>query len=264
MSNESPAPAVFDAYARYYDLLYRDKDYAGEAQFVHQKLQAHGVPGPKLLELGAGTGRHGVELHRLGYEVTGVDLSENMIAQARSRVAGLRGAAVAAPHFEVGDIRTVRLARTFDAVISLFHVISYQVTLEDLRAAVETAAQHLRRDGVLIFDFWYGPAVLSDPPTVRVKRLEDDAIKVTRIAEPDFMPNENRVAVNYQVLMQNKADGVISEIRETHTMRYLFLPEIRALLSEQNLGLVDSGAWRAERPLGRDTWYGWVAAKIGR
>lgn len=63
--------SVFDAYARYYDLLYREKDYAGEAAFVDQQLRKNGCAGSAMLELGCGTGRHAIELARLGWSLTG-------------------------------------------------------------------------------------------------------------------------------------------------------------------------------------------------
>jgi hypothetical protein len=66
-----------------------------------------------------------------------------------------------------------------DAVImsafTIFHVFSYQTTNGDLVAALTTAKEHLNPDGILIFDCWYGPAVLSNKPTIRVKTIEDDA-----------------------------------------------------------------------------------------
>jgi len=90
----------------------------------------------------------------------------------------------------------------------------------------ETAAQHLRHDGVFIFDYWYGPGVLSDPPAIRQKRLENEDIEVFRIAEPVMHPNENVVDVNYCVQVKQKDNGKITELNETHRMRYLFIPEI--------------------------------------
>jgi SAM-dependent methyltransferase len=147
-----------------------------------------------------------------------------------------------------------------DAVISLFHVMSYQTANADLEAAMATAAAHLRPGGVFLFDFWYGPAVLSDPPVVRVKRLEDEAISVIRLAEPELQPNRNQVIVNYQVLIKDKSTGLNQEVRESHCMRYLFLPELEYLLEHQGLRMAGSGAWCSGRPLGRDTWYGWAVA----
>lgn len=258
--NES-ANGVFDAYAEYYDLLYKDKDYAQEAGMVHQHLKAGGLTGPSLLELGCGTGRHAVEFSALGHSVTGVDMSEGMVRQALARSRTLPADQASRLTFQTGDVRTVRVSRSFDTVVSLFHVMCYQTSSADLQAALRTASRHLSAEGLFLFDFWYGPAVLNDPPVVRVKRLENESVAVTRIAEPTFLPNQNCVRVDYQVFVRNKRTQEVSEIRESHLMRYLFLPEIESCLEDEGLTLVTSGAWSGPRPLGMDTWYGWALAR---
>lgn len=255
---------VFDEYARYYDLLYRDKDYAGEAQFVHEQLARYGGRPVNLLELGCGTGRHAIEFGRLGYRVSGLDLSPGMVEQAKARALTLTDIEQNRLSFQVGDVRSARLAGKFDAVVSLFHVMSYQVGDDDLRAVYKTAANHLKPGGLFLFDFWYGPAVLSDPPVVRVKRLEDDDLQVTRLAEPEQHPARNSVIVNYDVFLKNKRTGVISEIRESHPMRYLFLPEMERLFALEGMMLIASGGWRTSTALGNGTWYGWVMGRMNR
>ena len=200
---------VFGAYSRYYNLLYQDKDYDGEAEYVHNLIRKHQPGATSILNLGCGTGRHDLLLAQMGYEVTGIDQSEEMLAVATSQLSSLISQQECAHpsnlnsrqgslSFQQGDIRTIRLNKTFDVVTSLFHVISYQTTNDDLRAAFATARAHLKPGGIFIFDCWYGPAVLTDRPAVRVKRLEDTAIFVTRIAEPVMHPNDNIVDVNYQ------------------------------------------------------------------
>ena len=113
--------------------------------------------------------------------------------------------------FETGQIESLRMEARFDVVVSLFHVMSYLATDRDLQSAFDTARYHLKPDGIFIFDCWYGPAVLTDPPSVRVKRVGNDVVEVIRIAEPEVMPNENIVTVNYQVLVLHKASGKIME-----------------------------------------------------
>lgn len=262
--SEQPAQGtgVFDQYARYYDLLYREKDYAGEARFVSERLKSHGGTESELLELGCGTGRHGVEFARLGYRVTGVDLSENMVSQAQARAKSLPASMAEQLQFSTGDVRTVRLGRKFDAAISLFHVMSYQTTTEDLRAAFKTAAMHLKPGGLFLFDFWHGPAVVADPPVVRVKRLEDADLEVTRIAEPEIQSARNCVVVNYQIFLKDKRTGGLSELRESHPMRYLFLPEMVEMLAVQGLKVVDSGGWCSGQGLSPKTWFGFVIARL--
>ncbi|HEY4744175.1 MAG TPA: class I SAM-dependent methyltransferase, partial [Desulfuromonadaceae bacterium] len=155
---------TFDQYARYYDLLYRDKDYAAEADFVAGLLLAHAPEARTLLELGCGTGRHAEFLARQGFAVHGVDRSEGMLADAGRRRENLPDDVRGRLAFSPGDARDVRLGRHFDAVVSLFHVMSYMAEGRDLEHAFATARAHLAPGGVFLFDFWYGPAVLSDRP----------------------------------------------------------------------------------------------------
>lgn len=246
--------SVFGAYARYYDLLYRDKDYAGEAQYVHKLIQSYAPSARSILELGCGTGAHAVLLAREGYRIHGVDLSTGMLEWARSRLVEMPPEQASRLEFSQGDIRTVRINAKFDAVISLFDVISYQTTNKDLRAAFVTAKVHLKPGGVFIFDCWYGPAVLSDCPAVRVKRVEDEEIVITRIAEPVMYPNENCVDVNYHVFIKHKASGTVEELHECHRMRYLFMPEVQELFVGAELEMVAAYEWMTYRQPGFDTW----------
>jgi SAM-dependent methyltransferase len=236
--------SVFEAYAKYYDLLYREKDYAGEAAYVHNLIQRDFPGARSLLELGSGTGRHAVMLAERAYEVSGVDRSPEMVALAQARALELGCARVG---FSQGDIRSVRLGRTFDVVVSLFHVMSYQTTHEDLAAATATAAAHLGPGGGFIFDCWYGPAVLMQRPEVRVKRLEDDHIALTRVAEPTLLLSENIVDVNYTMFVRDKKTQELSSFDEIHSMRYLFLPEVRRLLNDAGLDLLRTEEWLTGR-----------------
>jgi SAM-dependent methyltransferase len=254
---------VFGAYSRYYNLLYRDKDYAGEASYVRSLIQRHHPQAKTVLDLGCGTGRHAALLAGMGYSLTGVDRSEEMLAVARSQAAA-NVDAKSIPEFAQGDIRSVRLGKTFDVVISLFHVMCYQITNADLRAAFVTAREHLNPGGVLIFDCWYGPAVLTDRPAVRIKRLEDEEILVTRLAEPVVHANENVVDVNYQVFVRDKRQGSVDELSETHRMRYLFTPEVALLLDAVNLQMKEVSGFMTDREPGFETWNAVFAATRDR
>jgi SAM-dependent methyltransferase len=186
---------VFGGYARYYDLLYRDKDYRGETDFVERLIRRHAPDACRILELGCGTGIHGIMLAEKGYEIVGLDRSEDMLSAAAQRVAGLSQAIAKRVRFIRGDVRDFQVEGRFDAVVSLFHVLSYQLTNDDLRAVFSRVKTHLAPGGAFIFDCWYGPAVLTDRPTIRVKRFADDSTSVTRIAVPTLHPNLNRVDI---------------------------------------------------------------------
>jgi SAM-dependent methyltransferase len=247
------AHTVFDAYSRYYDLLYRDKDYAGEASYIASQLRRYAPAAVRILELGCGTGGHAEHLARIGFAVCGVDQSGTMLAEAAARKAGLPPEEAAKLSFAPGDARSVRMGESYDAVISLFHVMSYQTTNADLEAVFATAAAHLRPGGLFLYDFWYGPAVLAQRPEARVKRLEDERIRVTRNARPAMHDDERVVEVHYAVSIEDKDSGAVQHLRETHRMRYLFLPELvtlRGAAFEERA----SRAWLSEDAPGPQSW----------
>lgn len=242
---------TFNAYAEYYDLIYSEKNYSGEARYVHNLIQQYCPSAQSILELGCGTGGHALHFANFGYDVLGVDKSSTMVEQAKIRSAltsGKSGNLV----FHTADIRTVRIGKTYDVVLALFHVMSYQVSNTDLRLAIETAASHLNPGGLFIFDCWYGPGVLTDPPTTRVRRFTKNQVSVTRIAEPLHYPNEDRVDVNYEIFVEHP-NGT-ERIRETHSMRYLFVPEVEQLLGNADLKLITTKTWMLEQTPVLDTW----------
>jgi hypothetical protein len=117
-----------------------------------------------------------------------------------------------------------------------------------------TVKKHLSTNGIFIFDCWYGPAVLTDRPVVRIKRLEDNNISVTRIAEPELECKNNLVNVIYDVKIRDKNTNILHEIKETHKMRYLFNTDIDFVLNSTGLKLVHDEEWMTGKPLGFDTW----------
>ena len=76
---------VFDAYSAYYDLLYKEKDYAGEVEYILSLLANQGVTEGEILELGCGTGKHAEQFAQKGFSVHGVDLSPSMGSEAERR-----------------------------------------------------------------------------------------------------------------------------------------------------------------------------------
>jgi SAM-dependent methyltransferase len=246
--------SVFAGYSRYYDLLYRDKDYAGEASYVAGLIRQHAPSAKSLLEIGCGTGAHAVELAQLGFDVAGVDMSEGMLEAADARRSSLTPDLSAKLEFAHGDARTVRMGKKFDAVISLFHVMSYQTSNSDLAAAFATARAHLAPGGVFVFDCWYGPAVLRQWPAITEKNLSDDSTEVARRAEPVIHASENVVDVNYTVVVTDKVTRASETLRETHRMRYLFTPEVEVALTAAGMTLIDSRGWMTDSPPGFETW----------
>lgn len=251
--------SVFNKYSKYYNLLYKDKNYISETDYIVELIRKNTLNSKTILELGCGTGSHALCFAEKGFSVNGVDLSEGMVKSANEKK--MESQYSEKLNFELGDVRTYTTNKKFDAIISLFHVISYQVTNNDLKNAFMTAKKNLSPDGVFIFDCWYGPGVLSDPPTVRVKRLEDDEIHVSRFAEPVVHSMENIVDVNYHLIIRDKANHSYEELNETHRMRYLFYPEVEMMLSQVGMKIVSFTKWMEFDQPSLNTWYACFCAK---
>jgi len=117
---------VFDEYARYYDLLYQDKDYQAEVDYVAALIRRFHTDARSILELGSGTGKHTRLLANRGYTVHGIERSPEMLAKALETLEAVQKEPKARRlSFSQGHIRNVRLPEQFDAVIALFHVSSY-------------------------------------------------------------------------------------------------------------------------------------------
>ncbi len=223
----------FEGYSVVYDVLYREKDYQAETAFLKTIFDKYAKSPPQtILDLGCGSGGHALEMARRGYQVTGVDQSYGMLDLAKRKAlrAGLSTELCNA------DIRLLDLGRTFDVVIAMFAVMSYQASNEDLDLALQAARRHLGPGGLFVFDCWFGPAVLAQRPTDRYKVVEDGDIRVIRFATPtlDLLPQT--VRVDYKTF-RLRAGHVLDEVNESHLMRFLFPQEIGHLLDKAGFQL---------------------------
>jgi SAM-dependent methyltransferase len=133
---------LYDELAEWWPLFSAPADYAEEAAFFARVLTDACKPAPRtVLELGSGGGNNGLYL-KSKFEMTLVDLSPQMLTVSCKLNPECE-------HRE-GDIRTVNLGRTFDAVF-IHDAIAYMTTTADLAAAIGTAYRHCRAGGVVLF-----------------------------------------------------------------------------------------------------------------
>lgn len=250
---------VFAEYAPWYDLLYRDKDYAAETSFVEARLRDHGVASGKLLDLGCGTGLHALAFARRGWNVAGVDLSGEMIANAKARAAKA-GLLIS---FRQGDACEIGPERDFDAVVSLFHVASYQTSREALAAMFRTAHAALKPGGVFFFDYWYGGAVLAQGVETRVKVIEQKPLRLTRIAQSEHDERTATVTVNYTLFCEDTDRATIRRTDEAHRMRYWFPFEIDAALAGCSFQPAVHAAWLTQDAPNTKSWAAYTVARKG-
>jgi len=247
-----------DLYSQYYDLLYQDKDYITESDYIEGLIKSHSSETKSILDLGCGTGKHDELLCDKGYTVHGVDISEEMLEIAEIRRKGKEDKLT----FSQSDITQLHLNQKFDTIVSLFHVMSYQNTNIALDKIFAGIRDHLNEDGLFIFDFWYGPAVLTDLPKTTVKRLENEHIKVTRIAESKMHAQLNTVDVEFNIFVTQKESGELIENKELHTMRYFFDTELEILCDKHGFSIEKKHNWLSYSNPSFDSWnVVWVLKK---
>ncbi|MEW6172018.1 MAG: methyltransferase domain-containing protein [Bacillota bacterium] len=244
---------VFNSgYADAYDAIYSDKDYEAECDLIERIFRDNSGSIISILDLGCGTGNHLIPLAQRGYELTGIDRSESMLAHARSKVDRLSHSVNITLH--QGDVRNLELNRHFDAAIMMFAVLGYQLENRDVLSALHTVRRHLRPGGLFLFDVWYGPAVLHQRPSQRIKVIPTHKGKILRVSSGELDTGRHICKVYFH-LWRLEENRVAAETTESHSMRYFFPLELNLFLECSGFAPVRLGAFpEFERDPDETTW----------
>lgn len=134
--------------ARYYDALYGSRDYEAAARSLHERIRLLRPGARRLLDVGCGTGKH-LQVLRQWYEVEGVDVSADLLAVARDRLAGVT--------LYQQDMIVMDTGRRYDVITCLFSAIAYVRTAVNLRRTVERVCHHLEPGGLVVLEPYFSP-----------------------------------------------------------------------------------------------------------
>lgn len=224
--------SCYGKYASVYDVLYSDKPYKAEAQFIDDCFHRYGnAQINKILELACGTGSHSLELERKGYEIIATDFSEEMIKCAKRKANHTKSKI----DFRVQDMRLLNLPeRSFDAILCLFDSIGYITSNEDLNKTFAGISKYLRMEGLFIFEFWHAAAMLRYYEPVRTRYQKTECGNLLRISETDLDFLNQIASVNYTIYeLLNK--GTFTSYTETHKSRFFLIQEMAIFLTNNGL-----------------------------
>ncbi|MEX1063449.1 MAG: class I SAM-dependent methyltransferase [Balneolaceae bacterium] len=173
----------------FYDLLYanrNEEEAARLAALIEEILPP--AQFTDILDLGCGRGRHSLTLARRGYRVTGIDLSEEAIRQARKKA---EGSGITGVEFHISDMRNP-LDQSFDAVLNLFTSFGYfKEDSENIRV-FESIYKMLRKDGILLLDYMNADWVRSTYEPSGEGEFRNVQYRITRYIEDDVIYKEIR------------------------------------------------------------------------
>ncbi|WP_316794001.1 class I SAM-dependent methyltransferase [Pedobacter frigoris] len=150
----------------FYHILYSQRNDA-EAEFLIDNLSAYLKPAAasRILDIACGRGRHAIYLNKKGYDVTGIDLSEQSIKYAQQfEQKNL--------HFFVHDMRKLSFINYFDIALNLFTSFGYFETEKDHVNALKAFRKGLKENGTLVIDYFNTEKIVKNLTHQETKTLE--------------------------------------------------------------------------------------------
>lgn len=167
----------------YYHILYKDRDYTEAAQFMDKLTAYINLPeGAEILDLACGKGRHSIYLNSLGFDVTGIDLSENSIEEA-SKFSNEK------LHFKVHNM-CIPIGKQFDAVFNLFTSFGYFEDESDNLKTLKAIKVNLKETGFGVIDFLNVDNVLEKLVSDEIKTVEGIDFHIHRSHQHGYIIKE--------------------------------------------------------------------------
>tara|TARA_B100001094_G_scaffold333124_1_gene408793 strand:- start:26582 stop:27343 length:762 start_codon:yes stop_codon:yes gene_type:complete len=173
-----------DKQAEIYDIVHGGKSYQSEVDYIINIAESNNVTTKKVLDVGCGTGMHMEGFQSRGWETQGVDISDNMLSIARSRL-------------EEGTVLEEDLDKIedkFDLAVSMFNVINHiGGRYENLEDFFRGISSKMNKNGILVFDCFNHDAFIRESPEVTTKKL-DNGFELRTI--PMASPFDSRLVLN--------------------------------------------------------------------
>lgn len=217
-----------ESYARVYDLIYKDKDYEAECDYIVSLLKKHqdGLQIRSILDIACGTGGHAIPLAQRGFLLTAQDISDAMVNIGRKKASEMALNVAWRPGVAM---QRFSYANNSDAVICMFSAIDYITSDKDLRAVLSNVRKSLRTGGLFVMDFWNAAAVKNTFTPKREKTINHEEMTVKRISTTRLDTKKYLAYINMK-LTTAKDGNILSDEEETHTCRYYNIDKMKNAL----------------------------------
>ncbi|MGQ2984772.1 class I SAM-dependent DNA methyltransferase [Flavobacterium sp.] len=204
----------------YYHILYKDRDYEEAQLFMDNLTNYLNLPeDAKILDLACGKGRHSVYLNKLGYDVTGADLSENSITEASKDSNDKL-------HFMVHDMREP-FDQKFDAIFNLFTSFGYFEDDSDNVKTLKAMCASLNEYGFGVIDFMNANYVINNLVPEEVKTVDGIDFHIKRYVKDGHIVKE----IDFEACGE--------QLHFTERVQALTLEDFEKMMDEAGIYLLD-------------------------
>jgi 2-polyprenyl-3-methyl-5-hydroxy-6-metoxy-1,4-benzoquinol methylase len=211
--------------AKYYDVMHQHRNYGQECHFADNLIQKY-CPGTKyILDICCGTGEHAIQMAKLGYKVTGIDASPDMIKLAKEKAKKV-GASI---EFSCINIHELNVIGEFQAAYCLGYTFHYMTTYSDVMSFLHTINKALLPKGLFLVDFINGWSLIEGINRDKfVYQREDATIFHFEQASLNRKKRVRHIEFYYVI---DCHDGHVKTISAEEDLRIFFDDEVQMLLS---------------------------------
>lgn len=220
--------------AEYYDLMRQYRDYDKECQFTNNLIQRHHLGTKKVLDICCGTGEHAIRMAKLGYEVTGIDLSQDMlnIATEKAKRAGV------SIDFRCVDVNELGITGEFKVAYCLGYTFLYMITDSDATSFFTAIRKALSIGGLFLVDFINGLSLIEDFQRDKFM-YQNDNTTIFRF-EQSSLDKKRRVKHIEFCYFIDHHDGHIKTIFAEEDLRVFYDDKVQSLMSSCGFNNVKS------------------------
>lgn len=218
---------AYESFASVYDLFMGDIDYDSWVEYIEKIWKKYNIDPELVCELGCGTGNITLRLAEKGYDMIGIDLSADMLSEARKKAAEQNAEVL----FLLQDMREFELYGTVNSILCLCDSLNYITDDQDMQDVFDLVNNYLHPGGLFIFDLnteykfkeIYGENTFSE--------VDDDAVYIWE----NYYDEEEKINEYYLNFFVKNSGGTYDRTQEEHYERAYSLDEIKNFIEKSGM-----------------------------
>ena len=208
-----------------------------------------------VLDIGCGTGKHANILSTMGKNVTGLDLSEDMIAFATEHHSNPNCT------FLVDNMCKHQSEQLYDMAYAMSHVIGYQLNNQDLEDFLKAVYNSLAKDGCFYFNFYHEAGLYNSEQSARRNFVKGSDVNITRFSNASINAMENCLDLEYFYLIEKNNSDEVTEIAISEKMRFFSVLELKYYLEKIGFKVEKVVDFRTNENLDKKHWNAVILAR---